>query len=91
MTVGHCRIGPVVLISSWRGAALFAGTIASFLVVALEFGFHVGVAYASMGVLLCFDCIMGGYVGGCGWVFMAGVEAVDLGFDGLVATKHAFD
>ena len=65
--------------------------VASFLIVALEFGSHIGVTYASAAVFIRFDCIMSGYVRGCVWVFASGVEAVDLGFDGLVATKHALD
>ena len=65
--------------------------VASFLIVALEFGFHVGVPYASADVLFRFDCTMGGYVGGCVGVFVPGVEAVELRFDSLVASKYAFD
>lgn len=65
--------------------------VASFLVVALEFGFHVGIAYISAGVLVGFDCVVGGYVGGRVRVLVPGVQAVELGFDILVAAKHAFD
>lgn len=64
--------------------------VASFLVVALEFGFHVGVAYASTDVCFRSDCVVGGYVRGCVGVFVPGVEAVELGFDGFVATKYSF-
>ena len=65
--------------------------VASFLVVALEFGFHVGFADTTAGVFVRFDCVVGGYVRGCFGVCVPGVEAVELGFDGLVATECAFD
>lgn len=65
--------------------------VASLLIVALEFGFHAGLAYASADVFVRFDCVVGGYVRGCVGVFVPGVEAVELGFDSLVATKYTFD
>ena len=65
--------------------------VASFSVFALEFGFHVGFADATAGVFVRFDCVVGGYVGGCVGVCVAGVEAVELGFDGPVVAEYAFD
>ena len=77
-----------MLTSSGRRAALFAGMVASLLVVVVEFGFHVGVAYFSAKVLFRFDCVMGGYVRGCIWIVVSRVEAVELGFDSFVASKY---
>ena len=61
--------------------------VASFLVVALKFGFDMGIVYDSFR----FDCVVGGYVRGCVRVFIPGVEAVDLGFNSRVATKYALN
>lgn len=67
---------------------------ASFLIVALQLGPHVGVTYGLadvLDVLVRFDCVVGGDVRGGVWVFVPSMKAVELGFDSIVATKHTFD
>ena len=79
----------VVVPGGW-GATLFTGMIAGFLVVALELGFEVGIAYGAFAVLVCSDGTVSRDVGGCVWIRVPSVEVVELGLDGVVTAQYPF-